>query len=105
MAYQTKQEKRAWRKGLLAGLRKAKKASSAKKNWKKKRIYNNSTVTVAKKRSTSKVPPPGVYGTMGRINENLVDDRSGPVVFWDDFEYDSRGRIKGEWIDGKFIPD
>ena len=23
----------------------------------------------------------------------------------DDFEYDAYGRIKGEWIDGKFFPD
>ena len=93
MAYKTKSEKRAWRKGLLAGLRRKKKqgASSRKKSYKKP--YKKKT------------PRSGAYTPMGRIDENRVDDRHGPVVFWDDFEYDSKGRIKGEWIDGKFIPD
>ena len=69
MAYKTKAEKRAWRKGLFAGFKKCKKRASSPQKRKKSR-----------KRAT---PPPGVYTPFGRINENLVDGLQGPVVFWD----------------------
>ena len=97
MAYKTKIEKRAWRKGLFAGLRKKKKAAYIRKPKKKSKSY--------KKTYKKTMPPPGVYTMFGRVNENRVDDLNGPVVFWEGFEWDSHGRMKGEWIDGKFIPD
>ena len=61
-----------------------------------------------KKTSSKKKLLPGAYNSRGRINENLVDDRHGPVVFFagNDFDYDSKGRIKGSYtVDGKFEPD
>ena len=72
MAYKTKSLKRAWRNGLLAGLRrKKKKAGTSSKKPSHKKSYKK------------KAPRSGVYTPMGRINENRVDDRHGPVVFWD----------------------
>ena len=102
MAFKTKAEKRAWRKGLLTGLRRKKKSASQKK---KRAPYKKNK---AKESNTSKLystPSPGAYTLKGRINENRVDGLSGPVIFWEGFEFDERGRMKGEWIDGKFIPD
>ena len=64
--------------------------------------------TINKKRTPKKELSPGAYNSRGRINENLVDDRHGPVVFFagNDFDYDSKGRIKGSYTsDGKFEPD
>ena len=76
MAYKTKSEKRAWRKGLLAGLRRKKKQGTSPRKKSYKKPYKK------------KMPPSGAYTPMGRIKENLVDDRHGPVVFWDGFEFD-----------------
>ena len=38
-----------------------------------------------KKRTKKKIKAPrkGAYNSRGRVNENLVDDRFGPVVFWE----------------------
>ena len=61
-----------------------------------------------KNRKKKKDPSAGAYNSRGRINENLVDDRHGPVVFFagNDFDYDSKGRIKGGYTaDGFFEPD
>ena len=61
-----------------------------------------------KRKNKKKNPPAGVYNSRGRINENRVDDRHGPVVFFagNDFDYDSKGRIKGSYTaDGFFEPD
>ena len=71
MAYKTKSEKRAWRKGLLAGLRRKKKQRTSQRKKSSKKPYKK------------KMPPSGVYTSRGRINENRIDGLSGPVVFWD----------------------
>lgn len=82
----SKAEKKSWWNGVRYG----------RKNPKKK---------VRKKKSYT-VPGPGAYNSRGRVNGNLVDDRHGSVVFWDDFDYDSKGRIKGSYTpDGFFEPD
>lgn len=70
MAYKTKSEKRAWRKGLLTGLRRKKKQGASRKKKSPKKPYKKKT------------PRSGAYTPMGRINENRVDDLHGPVVFW-----------------------
>lgn len=82
----TKEEKRSWWNGVRFGQK------NPKKKTRKKKGYS--------------APRPGAYNSRGRVNENLVDDRHGPVVFWDDFERDSKGRIKGSYTsDGFFEPD
>ena len=35
-----------------------------------------------KKNTSKKKLLPGAYNSRGRINDGLVDDRHGPVVFW-----------------------
>ena len=49
----------------------------------------------------------GAYNSRGKVNESLVDDLHGPVVFFDpDFEFTSTGRIKGQYnANGRFEPD
>jgi hypothetical protein len=49
----------------------------------------------------------GAYNRRGRVNEGLVDDLHGPVVFFDsDFDFTPTGRIKGAYnADGFFEPD
>ena len=89
MAFKSKAEKIAFRIGLLRGLfRKKKGASKKSSGGARKKLYYKKTPP----KKQSKKPRPGAYTSRGRINENLVDDRHGPVVFWDgdDFDYDSR---------------
>ena len=78
--------KLAYRKGIKKGLQSRKKKHPAKK----------------KKKS---LPRSGAYTAFGRVNDGRVDDRLGPVVFWDDFDFDSKGRIKGSYVNGRFEPD
>ena len=66
MAFKTKKEKYAYVKGIKKGMR------GGKPYGKKK-----------KPRKRYKTPPSGVYNRFGRVDENRVDDRHGPVVFWD----------------------
>ncbi len=90
--FKTRAEKHAYK----AGIKKGRKGGTV---WRRKRKR------VKRKTNTLK---PGAYNMYGRINENLVDDRHGPVVFWggDDFERTSTGRIKGSYTsDGFFEPD
>lgn len=49
----------------------------------------------------------GAYNSRGKVNEALIDDLRGPVVFFDpDFEFTSTGRIKGQYnANGRFEPD
>ena len=75
MAYKTKSEKRAWRKGLLAGLRKKRNKRS---NYKSKTRKKGNAP-----KKPYKMPPSGAYNSFGRINDGLVDDLHGPVVFWE----------------------
>ena len=87
MAYKTKKEKQAYRRGLLTGL------ARLKRRPKK----------VAKKRSrpNARNNPFGMtYAQMLREDAQRKRDLLG------DFEYDSRGRIKGSYTpDGRFEPD
>ena len=88
--FKTKREKYAYVQGI-------KKGNRGGKPWGRKPKQQN---------GKKKTPPAGAYTPRGRINENLVDDRHGPVVFWEDFEFGSKGRIKGSYTpDGKFEPD
>ena len=60
-----------------------------------------------RKKKRVKSPKRGAYNRFGRVNENLVDDLHGPVVFFDgDFDFTPSGRIKGNYTaDGFFEPD
>lgn len=90
----TKKEKYAYVRGIKAGNKGAKPWG---KQYKKK-----------KHKKKSSIPRSGAYNSRGRINDGRVDDRHGPVVFWegDDFDFDSKGRIKGSYTpDGFFEPD
>ena len=69
MAFKTKRERYAYVKGIKKGMRGSKPYGKKKAKKKKPRTY--------------RTPPAGVYNRFGRVNENLVDDRHGPVVFWD----------------------
>ena len=92
--FKTKKEKYAYIQGIKAGNKGAK--PWGKQNKKKKHKKKSST------------PRSGAYNSRGRINDGRVDDRHGPVVFWegDDFDFDSKGRIKGSYSpDGFFEPD
>ena len=64
--FKTKAEKHAYK----AGIKKGRKGGRV---WQRKKKR-------AKKKTNA--PKPGAYNMYGRINDNLVDDRSGPVVFW-----------------------
>ena len=80
MAFKTKAEKKAFRIGLLRGLvRKKKGASKKASGGSRKKPYQKKTYP----KKQSKTPRSGAYTSRGLINENLVDDRHGPVVFWD----------------------
>ncbi len=86
--------KQSFLRGFLSG-RKGRSTGAINKTHDNKRKFKNKV-------------SPGAYNSRGRINENLVDDRHGPVVFFagNDFDYDSKGRIKGSYtVDGKFEPD
>ena len=89
--FKTKREKYAYVRGIKAGNKGAK--PWGKQNKTKKRKKN--------------VIRSGAYNSRGRINDGRVDDRHGPVVFIeDDFDFDSKGRIKGSYTpDGFFEPD
>ena len=60
-----------------------------------------------KQKRKKKAVKRGAYNMRGRVNEKLVDDFNGPVVFFDsDFDYTPTGRIKGSYTaDGFFEPD
>ena len=64
--FKTKREKYAYVQGI-------KKGNRGGKPWGRK---------LKQQSGRKKMPPAGVYTSRGRINENLVDDRHGPVVFW-----------------------
>ncbi|MBQ8720474.1 MAG: hypothetical protein IJY65_05520 [Clostridia bacterium] len=122
MAYKTKFEKQAYRTGLLNGLKrkiKKRKDSADQKAWRKNMLvwekngkpYNPpkssmkraSRHKVVKRRlgqaARSDNPFGMTYAQMLREEELRKRD------FLGDFDYDSRGRIKGTYIDGKFEPD
>ena len=65
--FKTKKEKTAYKAGIKKGRKGGKVWYRKKKRTKKK----------------TKAPKPGAYNMYGRINDNLVDDRNGPVVFFD----------------------
>ena len=65
--FKSQKEKHAYKQGIKKGRKGGKVWYSRKKS----------------KKTKSKTPKPGAYNMFGRVNENLVDDRHGPVVFWD----------------------
>ena len=92
--FKTKREKHAYVQGI-------KKGNKGGKPWGK---HNSKKCN---SRSSNKKIRGGAYNSFGRVHENRVDDRHGSVVFIeDDFDFDSRGRIKGSYTpNGKFEPD
>ena len=68
MAFRTKRERYAYVKGIRKGMNGGKPYGRRKKR---------------KKASSGQKLPAGAYNSRGRINENLVDDRHGVVVFFD----------------------
>lgn len=93
--FKTRREKRAY----IAGIKKGNKGG---------RPFNSKR---ARKKKTNRKPRGysrgGAYNARGPVSDHLVDDRSGPIVFFeDDFDFDDRGRIKGAYTpDGVFEPD
>ncbi len=72
--FKTKKEKFAFVQGIKAG-------NKGKKPWGKQNKKNE--------RKKKGYPIPGAYNSRGWINDNLVDDLHGPVVFWEGFEFDN----------------
>lgn len=101
MAYKTKREKRAYRTGLLNGLfRKKKKPRKVKKTKSTRRASRHKTIKRRIGQGARNDNPFGMsYQQMIREEEQRKRDLFG------DFDYDSRGRIKGSYIDGRFEPD
>ena len=113
MAYKTKSEKRAYRTGLLNGLKRfkkkvknklSKKNSTAKVYKKKKNLSRGASRHKYVKRrigggARSDNPFGMTYRQLIREKEQQYRDLFG------DFDYDSRGNIKGSYIDGRFEPD
>ena len=102
MAYKTKREKQAYKTGLLNGLKRCKKktknvkSQTTSKHASRHKIFKR-RIDSATERS---INPFGMsYRQMIREEEQRKRDLFG------DFEYDSKGRIKGTYIDGKFEPD
>ena len=92
MAFGSKKEKYAYVKGIKKGMRGGKPWSKKKKPRKKKSRSG---------KSTSSNPFGMSYYQM--LRESEAQKRS---LMGDDFEYDSRGRIKGSYtVDGFFEPD
>ena len=105
MAYKTKAEKRAYKTGLLNGL-KRKKKKSAKNNSRSKRAPGRASRHKMVKRRMGQAArkdnnPFGMsYMQLIREEEQRKRDLFG------DFDYDNRGRIKGSYTpDGFFEPD
>lgn len=100
MAYKSRGEKKAYRAGLLTGLRRKKRTTGRRR---------------LSKRSHSRILP-FTTDKRGRINGyNPKYPHKEPDMFiehammqnelFGDFDYDSKGRIKGSYIDGRFEPD
>ena len=72
--FKTKKEKYAYVQGI-------KKGNRGGKPWGKQNKSKNSP--------KKKTPRSGAYNSRGCINDGRVDDRHGPVVFWegDDFDF------------------
>lgn len=101
MAYKTKREKQAYKTGLLNGLKRKKdlKRSSTFPGRTGKSPYLKKT-TQGKSSSRKNNPFGMSYGQM------LREDEQRKREFLGDFDYDSRGRIKGSYTpDGRFEPD
>lgn len=101
MAYKTKREKLAYKTGLLNGLKRSKKkARRIKKAKSTRRASRHKTIKRRIGQAARNDNPFGMsYQQMIREEEQRKRDLFG------DFDYDSRGRIKGSYIDGRFEPD
>lgn len=91
MAYKTKAEKRAYKTGLLNGLKRSKKkpGSKQRRNARKPRKYN-----------------PLAYRPDMSHDELMFAEHARQQMDLLGFDYDSRGRIKGSYTpDGFFEPD
>ena len=114
MAYKTKPEKRAYRTGLLNGLRRLKKKRSKNKSSKK-----NTTAKIYKKKKNLSRRASRHKFVKRRIGGRARNDNPFGMTYmqfirekeqqyrdlFGDFDYDSRGHIKGSYIDGRFEPD
>ena len=92
MAYKTKAEKRAYKSGLLNGLKRSKKkpGSKQRRNARKPRKYN----------------PLEYRPDMSHDELMFAEHARQQIDLLGGFEYDSRGRIKGSYTpDGFFEPE
>ena len=114
MAYKTKPEKRAYRTGLLNGLKRLKKKRSKNKANKK----NTNVKVYKKKKNLSRRASRHKYvkrrigggarsdNPFGMTYRQLIREKEQQYRdLFGDFDYDSRGNIKGSYIDGRFEPD
>ena len=90
MAYKTKAEKRAYKTGLLNGLKRSKKP-----------VGKNG----CRRRSNERTARPN--NPFGMSYEQMLrEETQKKIDLLGDFDYDSRGRIKGSYTpDGFFEPD
>ena len=81
--FKTSKEKHAYKVGI-------KKGRAGGKVWDSSPIYKDSrkkTKNASSSYKKNNSPRCGAYNSRGRVNENRVDDRNGPVVFVDsDFD-------------------
>ena len=98
MAFKSKREKYAYVKGIKKGMNGGKPYGRKKAQSKGSKTTNKKRATKGK--STSDNPFGMTYHQMLRERKAQQIDMMG------DFDYDSRGRIKGHYtVDGKFEPD
>lgn len=93
MSFKTRNEKRAYRSGIFKGLFQRRRKKNRTRRVRSVRVYRNRNES--KKRASR-------HKIVKRRIGSAVQRKKPP---YDDFDYDSRGRIKGSWIDGRFEPD
>lgn len=124
MAYKTLKEKRAYKTGLFTGLKRRKKKkpkdSSDQKAWRKNMlVWEKNGKPYNPSKSSKKQAPRHKY-VKHRVGQAANNDNPFGMTYMQmireeeqrkrdllgDFDYDSRGHIKGAYtVDGKFEPD
>ena len=124
MAFKTKREKNAFKIGLFAGIKKGRKRKRRKvvdtpdqKAWRKNMLVwdNGSSYSIEPRKKSSKKRKTKRGTARGRASDNpfgmtymqlIREDEQRKRDLFGDFDYDSRGKIKGSYtVDGKFEPD
>ena len=124
MAFKTKREQTAFKIGLFAGIKKGKKRKKRKvvdtpdqKAWRKNMLVwdNLSSYSIQPRKKSSKKRKTTRGKARGRASDNpfgmtymqlIREEEQRKRDLFGDFDYDSRGRIKGSYtVDGKFEPN